>query len=267
MLLEARNISAGYGRLPVVHDVDVDFVASSITALVGPNGAGKSTLLKAIGGVVPLMAGSIRVNDFDLSALGAERRVHHGLALVPQTENVFPTLTVTENLEMGGYLLSGSRKKLRERLSVVLEIFPDLVEASKKKAGELSGGQRNMLALARALMVQPTVLMLDEPTAGLAPMYVSLVWDRIEAITATGVSILIVEQNVEEALAHADNVYVLVAGRVALKGARSELARYDLSAIFLGSAPDDAVLPALHDSHPRPASPDWSTHIAEKDSS
>ena len=135
---------------------------------------------------------------------------------------------------MGAYLLGRARKKIRERIYDTLGLFPDLAAAEKKRAGELSGGQRNMLALARALMIRPTVLMLDEPTAGLAPTYVARVWDRIEAIARTGVAVLIVEQNVDEAIEHADIICVLTAGRLAISGDRQQIERYDLSALFLG---------------------------------
>jgi len=240
MHLLASNVCVGYGRLPIVSDVDLDCSSGQISALIGPNGAGKSTLLKGIGGVVSLISGSIVVDGVDISKMQVEARVRRGLAFVPQSENVFPTLNVMENLEMGGFLLGRSHRKVHDRIEEVLGIFPDLNDARKKRAVQLSGGQRNMLAVARALMLEPSVLMLDEPTAGLAPQYVSRVWNRIEAIANTGVSILIVEQNVDEALSHAHNVYVLVAGKVALCGSPSELESYNLSALFLGSSPEEA---------------------------
>ncbi len=241
-LLEATDISAGYGRLPIVHGVSFDCAPGGITALIGPNGAGKSTLLKSIGGVVELMGGSVVVHGRDVSHLAAEDRVRQGLAFVPQTDNVFPTLSVVENLEMGGYLLGRSRRAVRARVDEVLAFFPDLRVAQKKKAGLLSGGQRNMLAVARALMVNPKVLMLDEPTAGLAPAYVAKVWNQIDSVAASGVAILIVEQNVDEALVHASDVLLLVAGKLALQGSPRDLARYDLSALFLGAMPEDSLL-------------------------
>jgi branched-chain amino acid transport system ATP-binding protein len=205
-----------------------------ITSLIGPNGAGKSTALKAIGGVIPLMRGSVVVDGVDISRLPVERRVRRGLVYVPQIEDVFPSLTVAENLELRMHLVGHPRRNLRNHLAELLGLFPALESSWKRKAGTLSGGQRKMLAMAGALSAKPRVLLLDEPTTGLAPRFVEEVWECISRAAKSGVSVLIVDQNVQAALKHADQVYVLIAGRVALAGAPAIVQQHDLSGMFLG---------------------------------
>ncbi len=202
-----------------------------MVAIVGPNGAGKSTLAKAIAGVIPSTSGQIRVGDEDISGLPAHQIVRRGLAYVPQNQNVFPSLTVVENLEMGAY----TRKEgVATRIRNVLDIFPDLQAATKKRAGVLSGGQQNMLGLARALMLDPKIVLLDEPTAGLSPHYTQIVWDQIGRIRELGIAALVVEQNVDRALRNADFVYVMVAGENRVEGPAKDVAMQDLASIFLG---------------------------------
>jgi branched-chain amino acid transport system ATP-binding protein len=232
--LTVHEATAGYGQAPVIHGVDLTCSRGEITVLIGPNGAGKSTLLKAIAGLVPLLSGRVTVGDTDVSAMTAEKRVRCGLTLVPQTDDVFPTLTVAENVEMRAYLQRPKRADLARRVQEVLDLFPDLVDARKRKAGTLSGGQRKLLSVAGSLAAKPTVLMLDEPTAGLAPVYASQLWAQIHLIASQGITVLVVEQNVTEALSHANVVCVLVAGRVALSGAADAMSDQDLSGIFLG---------------------------------
>jgi branched-chain amino acid transport system ATP-binding protein len=241
--LKLDQITCGYGSAPIDTQVSFDAREGQITALVGPNGAGKSTLLKAAAGLLRLMEGRIELAGKDVSGLPPHRIVEAGMAYVPQVNNVFPRLTVIENLEMGAYTMRGDP---RARIDQVLSVFPDLRPAASRRAGELSGGQRNMLAIARALMLDPKVLLLDEPTGGLAPVYVDRVWEKATAIAATGTAVVVVEQNVDLALAHANWVYVLVAGRNYLDGPAGEVAKADLASIFLGK-PDateaaDAVM-------------------------
>ena len=219
-VLSVQGLTAGYGGAPVIDGVSVKAARGAITAIVGPNGAGKSTLLKAIAGLIRPSAGSVSVKGVDVTGQPAERMVSKGLAYVPQVANVFPDLTVRENLEMGAY----SRKSgVKERIEQLFQLFPDLKASSHLRASSLSGGQRTMLALARGLMVDPVVLILDEPSAGLAPRFQGLIWDRIEEIKASGVAVLVIEQNTRETLRHAQWAYVLVLGKNRLEGTGADL--------------------------------------------
>jgi len=214
--LVVEKLTAGYGGPPVITDVSLVARRGAITAVVGPNGAGKSTVLKAIAGLIRPSAGNVSVMGVDVTGLPAERMVHRGMAYVPQVANVFPDLTIRENLDMGGYSRKGG---VRERIDELFKLFPDLAAGSNRKAHTLSGGQRTMLALARGLMVDPAVLILDEPSAGLAPKFQALIWERIESIRATNVAVLVIEQNTRETLRHAQWAYVLVLGHNRLEGA------------------------------------------------
>ena len=196
----------------------------AITALIGPNGAGKSTLLKALAGVIRSSAGQVSILGDDVSGLPPEKLVRRGLSYVPQVSNVFPSLSVTENLEMGGYTQRGS---VRDRIGEMFSLFPDLQAAAKRPAGTLSGGQRNMLALARGLMSKPSVLLIDEPTAGLSPRYESTVWDHVLAVRDTGVAVVVVEQNTRRTLSHADQAYLLTLGKVRMEGTGQQLLEDD----------------------------------------
>lgn len=229
--LRAEDITAGYGRVPIITGISVTVPDGALTAIVGPNGAGKSTFAKALAGVVQPAAGRVFVGDGEITGLATHLIVRHGLAYVPQNGNVFATLTVTENLEMGAFT---RRTGVRERIAEVLDIFPDLRAAAGKKAGLLSGGQQNLLGMARALMLDPRAVILDEPTAGLSPRYTDVVWEQIARITDTGTAALVVEQNVDRALANAGHVYVFVAGTNHVDGPAAEIAALDLAAIFLG---------------------------------
>jgi branched-chain amino acid transport system ATP-binding protein len=219
-VLEVDGLTAGYGGPPVIDGVSIKARRGAITAIVGPNGAGKSTLLKAIAGLIRATSGTVKVIGVDVTGQPAEKFVSRGLAYVPQVANVFPELTVRENLDMGGYSRKGG---VRERIDQLFELFPDLAASSHRKASTLSGGQRTMLALARGLMVDPVVLILDEPSAGLAPKFQGLIWERIEQIRSTGVAVLVIEQNTRETLRHAQWAYVLVLGRNRLEGPGQEL--------------------------------------------
>ncbi len=218
--LVVEKLTAGYGGPPVVSGVSIAARKGAVTAIVGPNGAGKSTLLKAIAGLIRPTSGTVHVLGADVTGQPAEKFVSRGLAYVPQVANVFPELTIRENLDMGGYSRRGG---VRERIDQLFKLFPDLAASSQRKANTLSGGQRTMLALARGLMVDPAVLILDEPSAGLAPKFQALIWERIEAIRQTGVAILIIEQNTRETLRHAHWAYVLVLGQNRLEGPGRDL--------------------------------------------
>jgi ABC-type branched-subunit amino acid transport system ATPase component len=228
-VLEIDAITAGYGGAPVISEVSLRARAGQITAIVGPNGAGKSTLLKALLGIIRASAGSVLFEGTDVTGMATEKLVRSGISYVPQVANVFPSLTVRENLEMGGYC---RRTGVEQRLAELCDLFPDLTGALKRTAGTLSGGERSMLALARGLMLDPTLLVLDEPSAGLSPMFQGMLWEQITKIAATGVGILVVEQNTRRTLKHADWAYVMVLGRNQLDGPARELAQ-DKSVIDL----------------------------------
>ncbi|HVA22016.1 MAG TPA: ABC transporter ATP-binding protein [Candidatus Micrarchaeia archaeon] len=230
--LVVTGMTAGYGGAPIVTDVSVTARRGAITAIVGPNGGGKSTLLKAIAGVIRTTSGRVWVEGRDVTGQPAERVVRQGIAYVPQVANVFPELSVRENLEMGGYI---RRSGVRERMDQLFELFPDLHRATRRAANTLSGGQRTMLAMARGLMVDPVVLILDEPSAGLSPQFQGLVWDQIEQVKTTDVAVVIVEQNTRETLRHAQWAYVLTLGQNRLEGTgRDLLADDQVVALYVG---------------------------------
>jgi branched-chain amino acid transport system ATP-binding protein len=222
--LDVRDLTAGYGGPPIIDRVSVKATRGGITAIVGPNGAGKSTLLKAVAGLIRPTAGRIFVEGREVTGSAPEKLVRQGIAYVPQVANVFPDLTVRENLEMGGY---SRRSGVPERIEELYALFPDLRASAGRHASMLSGGQRTMLALARGLMVDPAVLILDEPSAGLSPRFQGLIWERIEQVKATNVAVLIVEQNTRETLRHAKWAYVLVLGQNRLEGPGPELLTND----------------------------------------
>jgi ABC-type branched-subunit amino acid transport system ATPase component len=233
--LLTEGVSAGYGRVPIINDISLTADKGRVTTIVGPNGAGKSTFAKTLVGILRSMTGRILVGDVDITSMPGHQIPRHGLVYVPQNDNVFKRLTVRENLEIGGFAGKGNASL---RIAEILEIFPDLATAVDKKAGFLSGGQQNLLAIARALMVDPSVIVLDEPTAGLSPTYTDVVWEQIARIAQLGTAVLVVEQNVERALKHSDEVHVFVAGRSHVHGPVDEIAALDLASIFLGRSQD-----------------------------
>ena len=220
VVLRAEGVTAGYGGPPIIEDVSLSVLAGKVTAIVGPNGAGKSTLLKALSGVLRVSSGDVFVSDARTTNLAPEKLVKRGLGYVPQVSNIFPDLTVRENLEMGAYM---RRRGVSARIDEVGELFPDLRKALRRRAAMLSGGQRSMLALARALMLEPAVMLLDEPSAGLAPLLQAALWEQIEKIAATGVGVCVVEQNTRLTLRHAHWGYILVLGRNRLDGPAADL--------------------------------------------
>jgi branched-chain amino acid transport system ATP-binding protein len=238
--LSVRALEAGYvPGVPILRGVSLDLAAGEILAVLGPNGAGKSTLVRTIAGLVPRFAGEIRLGGASLADLPPHRVVAQGFAYVPQVANVFADLTVDENLALGGYTL---RRGRAERAARVFELFPDLVAKRQAKAGRLSGGQRQMVAIGRALMVEPRVLALDEPSAGLAPIVVEHVFAMIRRVAESGVAVLVVEQNVRAALATADRALILAEGTERLSGAAADVAgNAAIARIYLGGAPDPAA--------------------------
>lgn len=209
-LLEVQNVTVGYGEVPILRDVSMRVELEEIVAIVGPNGAGKSTLMKTVVGLLKPRHGSVRLDGRELTGMRPHRIVHAGVCYVPQTENIFPSLTVEENLDMGAFI---RRDELRGKKEEMYTLFPDLRGKRKTRAGNLSGGQRQMVAMARALMLDPKLLLLDEPTAGLSPVLVGMILEKIIEINHTGVAILIVEQNARQALQRSHRGYVLSMGQ------------------------------------------------------
>ncbi len=230
--LSTERVTAGYGRTPIINDISLDADLGTITTIICPNGAGKSTFAKALVGVLRPMSGTIRVNDVDITRMPGHLIPRNGLVYVPQVDNVFKRMTVRENLEIGGF--AARTDTIATRLEEILSIFTDLDKAKDRRAGDLSGGQQNLLAIARALMVDPSVIMLDEPTAGLSPAYTDVVWNQIERIAKLNTAVLVVEQNVERAITHSDFVHIFVAGSDHVHGPAKEIAALDLASIFLG---------------------------------
>lgn len=208
--LIGEDMTGGYGAADILHGCTLAVEKGEIAVIVGPNGAGKSTAMKAVFGMLPLRAGSVRLDGKDITRLTPQARVAEGMGFVPQTSNIFPSLTVEENLEMGAFI---RRDDFRGTLEQVYELFPILRDKRAQAAGELSGGQRQQVAVGRALMTKPKLLMLDEPTAGVSPIVMDELFDRIIEVARSGISILMVEQNARQALAIADKGYVLVQGR------------------------------------------------------
>lgn len=220
-VLEVADLVVGYTDLNILHGVSLYVSAGEIVTIIGPNGAGKSTLAKTVFGLLTPRAGDIVFAGRSIGGLRPSLIVQQGLCYVPQERNVFPNLTVRENLEMGGYLLPPAT--VRARTQEMFEVFPDLLPKANNKAGTLSGGQRQMLAMGRALMLKPRLLVLDEPSAGLAPQMVTMVFAKVREINQRGCAILMVEQNARKALAMSDRGYVLDMGKNAINGAGKDL--------------------------------------------
>ncbi|TGQ39754.1 MULTISPECIES: ABC transporter ATP-binding protein [unclassified Mesorhizobium] len=215
--LTADNIVTGYGKQEIVHGVSLSAEAGKITCIFGPNGSGKSTLLKAIVGALPVWSGTASLGDATLSNLAVHEVVRQGLVLMPQGGGVFPRLTVMENLRMGGYAIA-DRRLVEQRIEALIEQYPSLARRRRTAAGSLSGGEQAMLALARALVSEPRFILLDEPSAGLSPAMVIETLERITTLIAHGIGIVMVEQNIREAMPIADKLYILAAGEKRFEG-------------------------------------------------
>ncbi len=230
--LSARDMTGGYGATDILHSCEINVDRGQIAVIVGPNGAGKSTAMKAVFGMLPLREGTVTLDGQDITSLSPQERVAMGMGFVPQTANVFTSMSVQENLEMGAYLRHDDFTGTMEQ---VFDLFPILREKRRQPAGELSGGQRQQVAVGRALMTEPKLLMLDEPTAGVSPIVMDELFDRIIEVARTGIAILMVEQNARQALNIADKGYVLVQGRNAWTDTgEALLANPEVRRTFLG---------------------------------
>ncbi len=231
-LLTASDVVAGYGEAEILHGVSITVAEGEIVTIIGPNGCGKSTLMKAIVGLVGVRTGSVRFRGDDITDVPPEMIVRTGLCYVPQTSNVFPSLTIRENLEMGAFVRSDD---FRGRIDEMFQLFPDLASRPGRKAGSLSGGQRQMLAIGRALMLDPRLLILDEPSAGLSPAMTNMVFERIREINRSGVAVLLVEQNARQALQMSSRGYVLTAGENRLEDTGPDLLNNpEVATLYLG---------------------------------
>lgn len=231
-LLKVEKVTGGYGDMEVLRDVSIEVKEGEIVSIIGPNGAGKSTLMKTIFGLLRPWRGHISFNGEEVTGLEPDRIVRLGLCYVPQIENVFPSLTVQENLEMGAFILDGD---ITDRLERVYRLFPFLKERRKQRVGRMSGGERQMVAMGRALMLDPKLLLLDEPSAGLAPKLVEMIFEKIIEINKSGVAILIVEQNAKKSLELAHRGYVLANGQNRFEGTGKELlSNPDVGRLYLG---------------------------------
>ncbi len=239
--LRTQALVAGYEPdLPIVRGVNLTVAKGELLVLLGPNGAGKSTLVKAIAGVVPIHSGSVLLDERDITRVPTHRKIAEGLAFVPQTENIFATLTIHENLQLAAAVLPKSERA--NKIAALYARFPDLATKPSRLAGALSGGQRQMLAVARALIVDPPVLILDEPSAGLSPKIVAEVFAMLKTINADGVTVVLVEQNVKAALAIASRAVILVEGQIRHEGEASSLLGDPLIAkLYLGTSQPHAA--------------------------
>jgi ABC-type branched-subunit amino acid transport system ATPase component len=231
-ILRVEDVVSGYGAMEVLHKLSLEVEEGKIVSMIGPNGAGKTTLLRTIFGVLRPWQGKVYFKEEDISGLPPERLVKKGMAYIPQEYNIFPSLTVQENLEMGAFVREDD---WRPRLEEIYELFPDLTDRRKSRAGDLSGGMRQMLAIGRALMLNPQLVLLDEPSTGLAPFLVDIILDRIKDLNAQGISIFMVEQNAYKALQVSDQAYVLEGGEKKAEGsAREMLEDKEIGRLYLG---------------------------------
>ncbi len=236
-ILTVDNIVAGYGETEILHGVSMHVEPGEAVTIFGPNGCGKSTLMKTIFGLLTPKQGSVVFEDSDITGMPTDRLIRMGMSYVPQTGNIFPSLTIEENLEMGAFV---DDTDVRSQVSEMYRIFPDLERSRRQRAGSLSGGQRQMLAFARALMLRPRLLLLDEPSAGLSPLMAQLIFDRLRDIRSIGIAILIIEHNIRTALEMSDRGYVLADGQNQLDGSASVLLdNPEIGRLYLGGQLSD----------------------------
>ena len=232
-ILEVKKLISGYGKVETLHGIDMSVPRGGITAIIGPNGSGKSSLLKSISGLIKTWDGNVFLDGKDVTNYPANKLVYEGITMVPQGRVVFPLLTIEENLIINAFAIK-DKKVIQERLEKVYEFLPILSERRGQYAGNLSGGEQVMLSMAKVLMQNPKLLLLDEPSLGLSPKMVDFIYDKVQALAASGIDVLVVEQNVRKALQVADQVVVLVLGEVRYQGSPEELEKtVDLGTLFL----------------------------------
>jgi ABC-type branched-subunit amino acid transport system ATPase component len=231
-ILETRNLTSGYGETDILHDLSIKLEEKEVVSIIGPNGAGKSTLLKTIFGILTPRQGVVQLQDEEITGLSPDKIVRKGMSYVPQVDNVFPSLTIQENLEMGAFVRTDD---YRDRLHEMFDLFPLLKDRRNQRVGSLSGGQRQMVAMGRALMLDPKVLLLDEPSASLAPLLVEMIFEKIVDINKTGVAIVVVEQNARETLKISHRGYVLATGRKVFEDTgKAILENEEVGKLYLG---------------------------------
>ncbi len=231
-ILEVKNLTSGYGETDILHDLSIKLEKKEVVSIIGPNGAGKSTLLKTIFGILTPRQGVVQLQDEEITGLSPDKIVRKGMSYVPQVDNVFPSLTIQENLEMGAFVRTDD---YRDRLHEMFDLFPLLKDRRNQRVGSLSGGQRQMVAMGRALMLDPKVLLLDEPSASLAPLLVEMIFEKIVDINKTGVAIVVVEQNARETLKISHRGYVLATGRKVFEDTgKAILENEEVGKLYLG---------------------------------
>ena len=235
-MLKVENLEVRYGAVTAVKNVCLEVSEGELVCLLGANGAGKTTTMLSIAGALRSASGKITFNGKDITSLSPEKVLRRGISMVPETREVFPDLTVRENLILGGFIHRANRRKNHDYLEKMLNLFPVLHERQEQQSGTLSGGEQQQLVIARAMMSQPKLLLLDEPSLGLAPAIIHHIYEFINKLRSTGLTILLVEQNANKALKHAERAYVMALGRIAQKGDAAEIASSsDLKALYLGS--------------------------------
>ena len=238
--LELEALTTGYGDVAVVREVSMRFPTGLMSAIIGSNGAGKSTVIKAAAGLLPVWSGTVRVDGADVTREAAHLRLGRGLAYVPQGRIVIPEMSVRDNLELGAHILGGDRTRIAHAIERLVALFPILGTRLRQQAGTMSGGEQQMLAIARALITEPRLIILDEPSLGLSPKLVDVVFDKLAEVCASGLTVIMVEQKASRALAIAHRGYVMHGGRVAYEGeAGSLLANENVKRLFLGEVPED----------------------------
>ena len=238
--LELRSVTTGYGDVPVVRNASMTFAKGDITAVIGSNGAGKSTAIKAAAGLLPIWKGSVVIDGADVTTEAPHKRIARGVAYVPQGRIVIPEMTVRENLDIGAYILGGDRRRIEAAIERLVATFPVIGERMRQLAGTMSGGEQQMLAIARALMTSPTAIILDEPSLGLSPKFVNTVFEKLTELAGGGLTIIMVEQKASRALTVADSGYVMHTGQVVYSGdAKSLLDNPNVQRLFLGEVPEE----------------------------
>jgi branched-chain amino acid transport system ATP-binding protein len=238
--LELEALTTGYGDVAVVREVSMRFPTGLMSAIIGSNGAGKSTVIKAAAGLLPVWSGTVRVDGADVTREAAHLRLRRGLAYVPQGRIVIPEMSVRDNLELGAHILGGDRTRIAHAIERLVALFPILGSRLRQQAGTMSGGEQQMLAIARALITEPRLIILDEPSLGLSPKLVDVVFDKLAEVCASGLTVIMVEQKASRALAIAHRGYVMHGGRVAYEGeAGSLLANENVKRLFLGEVPEE----------------------------